>query len=179
MSGVTDNYGFILPAEGEAYDVDILNGNFIQADTKIKDREKQSGGMLNNVDNTATSTGLSSTGVMCDLIPVSLIADRWYEATYRVKTLVPSAADIAVVVELRKSVTTDSSATGTAVSEAYTVWTSPIANTGSSHLVVVSWKAGATETVNIKAVMARATGSATYDISARHLNVKDLGARFV
>lgn len=44
MSGVTDNYGFILPAEGEAYDVDITNSNNIAIDAQIKLRESYANG---------------------------------------------------------------------------------------------------------------------------------------
>lgn len=37
MSGVTDNLGLILPADGEAYDVDILNANNKTIDAAIKE----------------------------------------------------------------------------------------------------------------------------------------------
>ena len=36
MSGVTDNYGLVLPAEGEPYSLPIFNGNFTQVDTVLK-----------------------------------------------------------------------------------------------------------------------------------------------
>lgn len=36
MSGVTDNYGLILPAAGEPYDVAIPNANNIEIDKQIK-----------------------------------------------------------------------------------------------------------------------------------------------
>lgn len=37
MSGVTTNYGLILPATGEAYDIAIPNANNTSIDTKLKD----------------------------------------------------------------------------------------------------------------------------------------------
>lgn len=36
MSGVTDNYGLILPSAGEPYDVGITNANNIETDKQIK-----------------------------------------------------------------------------------------------------------------------------------------------
>lgn len=36
MSGVTDNYGLILPAAGEPYDVGVTNANNIAVDAEIK-----------------------------------------------------------------------------------------------------------------------------------------------
>lgn len=61
MSGVTDNYGLILPADGEAYNVDILNQNNIAIDALIKERAKQAEGVkVRDIENTSDSGAITT-----------------------------------------------------------------------------------------------------------------------
>jgi hypothetical protein len=67
MSGVTTNYGLILPDPGEAYDLPIINANNTAIDTQIKARENQAKGQKYRADRTADSA--ASTDLVIDYIP--------------------------------------------------------------------------------------------------------------
>lgn len=148
----------------------------VEAALVALDIEKRPKGLIGNNFNTNFSVGLGGTEVMADLVNVSLVAGRWYEATYRFTTDT-SIANMAVSANLKKSATADTTAAGTTITDNYTVYTAPAASQGASSLVVFTWQAATTETVNIKAILTRATGTVTYNINDRHLTVKDIGAQ--
>lgn len=136
--------------------------------------EGRAKGLLGNKETNTTTSGLGGSEAMADLVAVSLVLDRWYEAVYRF-TSDTTVANMALSVNVKKSATTDSGVTGTAPGRSYTVYTAPVANQGYTNVCVFRWKATATETVNIKAILLRATGSVGYNITDRQLTVADLG----
>lgn len=183
MSGVTDNYGFILPAEGEAYDVAIPNGNNVAIDAQLKtqdtNRIKKADALVARLSFNATSVGLSGSAVMANFVVVNLVANRWYRAKYIFNTVCSGGADVAISSAIRKSATSDETATGTDVDDARTIYTPPVANQLGTLDFEAVWKASASETVNIKAVLTRLTTAHLYDISLRRLTVEDMGANLV
>jgi hypothetical protein len=164
---------FALESLAEAVDLDMNDALTQLADLALSPR-----GVLEVVSTSGTSGGLIDVDTVGDLANVALTAGRWYRAMYRFTSLPLTASQFAVAVSLRKSATADTTAGTSAqdVSGAAVVYT---ANSGSgkTHHVTFLWQAGTTETVNIKAVLKRLTGSGGYDISARKLSVHDEGAR--
>lgn len=81
MSGVTDNYGLILPADGEAYNVDILNQNNIAIDALIKERARQAEGVkVRDIENTSDSGPVAGTeaSLASGIASFAFKADRKY-----------------------------------------------------------------------------------------------------
>lgn len=126
----------------------------------------------------ATSVGLSSSAFMCDRVVVNLVQGRWYRAVYRVDEIVPTATNNGLAIAAVKSIVSDVSAAGTGLDTPYVVWTAPSSNSTATHVSLFTWRATATETVNIKATMNRVSGSALFNISNRVLTVDDMGYRF-
>lgn len=121
-----------------------------------------------------SSPGLAGTGIMCDLVQVSFVQGRRYRLAWTVTTSTVSVANMAIVVSFKKSATSDSTATGTDLHDA-TIYTAPVGAQGVQTTTEYHYTATATETVNIKAIMARATTTDTYTIAQRELSVTDLG----
>lgn len=125
----------------------------------------------------AASAAIAGTVILADYVTVNLVAGRRYTAKYRCSSS-SSVASIPMEIQLLKSISTDTTAAGTLVEDASTVWTSATASSGSTHFVEASWLASATETVNIKACAKRVFGTATLTIDTRRLLVLDEGAQF-
>ena len=125
----------------------------------------------------ATSAAIAGTVILADYVTVNLVAGRRYTAKYRCSSSA-SVANTPMELQLLKSISTDTTAAGTLVEDASTVWTSTTASSGSTHFVEASWLASATETVNIKACAKRVFGTATLTIDTRRLLVLDEGAQF-
>lgn len=125
----------------------------------------------------AAYTGLAGTYVCLDYVAVSLVAGRRYRAVYK-GTSTSAGANEAFNFILRKSVTSDVTATGTDIEDGMTFWTAPSVSSGKTETFNAFWLASATETVNLKLCAIRATGSSTIDISSRRLVIFDDGAQF-
>lgn len=134
-------------------------------------------GLVGYTSNNATSIGLGGGSVVCDYVQVDLVKDRMYRATWRVNTVCQATANMAIAVAIKKSATSDVTNQGLDLDDAHTIYTAPVANQGCTSQVSMTWRATATERVNIKAIMARASGTATFDISARKLAFFDDGAQ--
>lgn len=180
MSTVTSYLNLVKAAIGEQYSLTTTNNNLDSIDDHLKNVvQKMARGRLAWKSNDSANTGLNATLAISDYVTVSLISGRYYTATYRFNTVVPSTASVGIAFTLRKSATSDVGSGGTDVDDAITEWSAPFANSGRTHILQVRWKATATETVNIKFVTQRITGSGiTYDISLRRLSVEDAGNQF-
>lgn len=177
----TVKYAISYPAGTTAPNVPVVmqtTAESVESALTALATEKAAKGLLAYNSNPAGSTGLAGTGIMCDLVQASLVINRLYRISYSVNTLSTGAANMAIAVALKKSVTTDATATGTDIDNAWTIYSAPVAGQGCTSLVEMIYRATATETVNIKAVMARATTTAGYDISSRKLAVYDMGYQF-
>lgn len=64
MSGVTPNYGLILPVDGEGYDVDIINQNNLAIDLLLLERFKQSHGVKLHKKIVANGGAVGTTAVV-------------------------------------------------------------------------------------------------------------------
>lgn len=125
-------------------------------------------------DNSATSTGIAGTEVLLEAISsVSLIKDHKYEILYEL-THVSSAADLPFALTLKKSLTSDTGITGTAI-RARTFWTAPTGGSGSYSVIRGLYTPTSNETVRVIATMQRLAGSAGIDISGRVLSIEDKG----
>lgn len=134
-------------------------------------------GQIAAVANAAAYTGIVGSGVVADYVQVDLVIGRRYRAVYKF-TSITNATSLALATNLIKSVTADVSASGTPVEDALTVWTAPTTNAGSTHIAMWTWVASATETVNLKGSLLRATGSVGIDVNNRRLVVIDEGKQF-
>lgn len=139
--------------------------------------EKLAKGVVSRFNNPATSVGIGSNFVPCDISQVLVTAGRWYRVTYQFVSLSMTGANLALEVDIRKSVTTDTTATGVSVDESSVVYTAPLSGAGHALNIEYLFKADVTETVNIKAVMKRVAGTGLVDISRRKLNIYDAGAQ--
>lgn len=137
--------------------------------------DTRSRGYLASTSDATTSTGLSGTGVMCNLVAVNLIAGRRYRATYTT-SIRSTEANLGVVGSFRKSATSDATSAGTVYDFDQIVFTSPRTSTWGSADFSVDWSQTVTETVNVKLIMARVAGTDAFDISSRKLLVEDIGA---
>ena len=164
---------FALETLADAVDLDMHDALTQLADLALSPR-----GVLEVVSTSGTSGGLIDVDTVGDLANVALTAGRWYKAMYRFTSLPLSASEFAIAVALRKSATADTTAGTSAqdVTSTAVVYTAGTGN-GKTHFLTFLWQADTTETVNIKAVLKRITGSGGYDISSRKLSIHDEGAR--
>lgn len=179
--GTTLVYGISYPSGTAAPNVPVAvqaTAQSVEAALAAQDVKitKNALGVLATKTTATASTGLGATSVLCDYVGINLVANRYYTATYRVNTVCTGAANLPVAIQFRKSAQSDVTATGTDMGEAVTTYTAPVAGSGASGYATTTWKAGATESVNLKATMARAGGTATFDISLRQLVVTDGGS---
>lgn len=133
-------------------------------------------GLVARKSNLEVSIQLGGNWVPADILNVTLVKDRWYKVEYGLDT-VCNAPNIAVECEIRKSITTDTSSVGTIMDDSRAFYTAPVALQGNSSNNTYRFKAAATETVNIKACLKRASGVSTYDISKRKFSIYDEGAQ--
>lgn len=166
---------FALESLAEAVDLDMHDVLTTLADLALSPRGVLAGGVTTTA---GTSPGLIDADTVGDLANVAVTAGRWYRAVYRFTSLPLTASDLAIAVSLRKSATADATA-GTSAQDIAVPFVVRTASTGNgkTHLAVFLWEAASTETVNIKAVLKRISGSGGYDISARKLSIHDEGAR--
>lgn len=134
-------------------------------------------GMIYLGGTAGASTGLAGTPIMCDLGTVDQIAGRAYKASYTVdiNSSGSAASSMAILFDLRKSATTDTTASGTSVASGFTNYTAPVAGGGRTVMAEWNWKATATERVNIKACLQRLTTNSGFDIAQRRLAILDEG----
>lgn len=92
MSGVTDNYGLILPAAGEAYDVDIINQNNVSIDTLLKTLDKKAQGIVTDKYTIAPSVGITD-GIVENFPSVSFKGGRRYEITWEADCSINTAGN--------------------------------------------------------------------------------------
>lgn len=78
MSGVTDNYGFILPVPGEAYDVDLTNSNSVEIDKQLKNRENQAKGLVAYAELSPSTGGINTEAVVLNIASFNFKANRNY-----------------------------------------------------------------------------------------------------
>lgn len=131
-------------------------------------------GQIDEVHTAGTTSGIAATTVVADLVAASLVAGRKYRLIYKF-TSASGSANEAMGINLVKSVTADTTTAGTSVEDSATLWTAPIAASGSYHQMTWCWEATATETVNLKVTLVRAVGSSGIDISGRRLFLFDDG----
>jgi hypothetical protein len=131
-------------------------------------------GVIADLTDTTTSTGLDGVGRMGNAVTVTLVAGRRYRAVYRFAAR-SSEASLGVLVSIRTSATGDTSAAGTVIPFDQTIYTAARTSSWGGHRVEVTWTQGASTTVSLKSVLARLVGAAAYDIADRVLYVEDLG----
>lgn len=175
MADILSPTGIEKPVGGEQHSRAMVNRNYDRTNQIAIDKEKFAKGAKAHADNGSPSVGLGGTAVMCDLVAMTFEANRMYEIRYRVTTTT-NMADMAITAVIKKSALAVTDNTGTDLGFPWTIYTAPVANQGKTDEIYIIFKATVAETVNIKAVMARATGAVTYDIDDRSLTVKDLGA---
>lgn len=157
----------------EALDTDvktIVDG--ITANKSAAD--KQARGLVKDVNDNATSTGLTGSSVPINIANVSLIKGRRYRLKFQMAVR-SSMVAMQIVAKIVKSATADTSAAGTDMVSVI-LFSPPVANSwGLMPPYEVVYIPANDETVNIKATAARATGTVGYDVSARLLTVTDEG----
>lgn len=135
-------------------------------------------GQIGGVANSGSYTGITGTAVVPDYVgSVNLVSGRRYSLRYKF-TSTCATASTPVSVNLVKSAPADTTTAGTAVEDSATVWTAVPVSSGSTHLLIWSWVATATETVNLKAVVSKVYGSSNVDLSLRRMTVLDEGMQF-
>lgn len=147
----------------------------VGVDADVHELFKGGRGAIAHVEQSELAIGYSGTPTTANLVAADLVAGHWYSARYRFNAISAGTSSFAVGVYLKKSAVAVTDATGTDVENGHTVYTAPTANQGISHAPEFIWQASATETVNLKAVLARLSGVATFDIESRRLVVVDLG----
>ncbi|AXH65399.1 hypothetical protein SEA_DEWAYNE_15 [Arthrobacter phage Dewayne] len=122
------------------------------------------------------STAGIGAAVMVGLVAVPLVAGRWYKVEY-VFTSVAGGPNDAIAYDFKKSAVNDSTANGTSLNDGSQrfVYTGPAAGNSKTETVRTMWKATSNETQNIKAILARATGSVAFTANSRGLYVFDMG----
>lgn len=177
MSTVTTFLNLVKPASLENFSRATYNTNLDLIDAyAINTVEKLAKGGLGQNKNAASNT-VTAAEQMFDLEVVTLVQDRWYEASYQCRTVCATAASKPVSISFKKSAVADTSVAGTALDDATIITTASVANQGNTQYAVIQWKATASETVNIKVVTIR-LGDTDVALSVRKLFVKDLGAQF-
>lgn len=162
--------GFQASAERTAAVIKGIDTRLGSAETA---QPKYSLGKIAGKTTPATSTGLAASSVMLDLVPVTLKAGRQYRIEYKTDIRTPDAS-ASYVCQIVKSVTGDAGTTGT-VLESGNLNASPQINSWSAIRWDTEYTPVADETVNIKAVIARLTGTAAYDVAVRRLAIVDEG----
>ena len=145
-------------------------------DADVAELVKNGKGVVARMEQSELAIQYGGTPVTSNYVTASLVAGRWYSARYRFNMISAGTSAVAVGVYLRKSATGITDTTGTELENAHTVYTAPTANQGITHAPEFVWKAAATETVNLKIILQRLSGVATFDIENRRLVIEDLGS---
>lgn len=179
MAGVTIPYGFELPLGVENISVPLLNRNFNKINDALQETkdvaDKAAKGTVKHQVNAARSTGLAGTGILNEYHIYDLVSGRSYQMIYTVD-VDTTVANMALIFDLRKSAVDKLDETGTSVAPGITNYSSPVAGGGATLQATWNWKATANERVALKAVTARLTTTAGYNIAQRRLYLIDMGA---
>ena len=179
MATATPYLGLVKPAEGESYDVDIINDNNDKVDAGLKANkdliDDLPQGIIKFADDATISTGLAGTSILNNLLyDITLKAGRTYRINYRCDHNASGVTNMAIIINFRHGAGT--AVGGTALGANCIVETSGVSNQGKTNMATVTWtQATDTTALNVKAESARLTTTASYSISNRHLEIEDLG----
>lgn len=139
--------------------------------------DKLAKGQVAQTVTSGTTSGITGTAVVADLVVANLVAGRRYTARYRYGCDC-ATANTPMALNLVKSATSDATTTGTAVEDGATLWTAATASSGFTITHHWSWVAPTTETVNLKVTLSKVFGANNINISGRKLLLIDEGAQF-
>lgn len=139
--------------------------------------DKLAKGQVAQTVTSGTTSGITGTAVVADLVVANLVAGRRYTARYRYGCDC-ATANTPMALNLVKSATSDATTTGTAVEDGATLWTAATASSGFTVTHHWSWVAPTTETVNLKVTLSKVFGANNINISGRKLLLIDEGAQF-
>lgn len=179
MSTVTTFLNLVKPAPLEPFSRSTYNNNLDLVDNWVKDKgEKQAKGVLSSglLKDDTNSIGLGGSSVLVNAVQVSFEAGRTYKVTFRTDVICV-ATNLSLIAEAYKD-TVGTGITGAAIDQANFFFTAPVSGNRSTQIGEWFFKATTTETIFIKIVMARATGTDTYDVSRRRILVEDMGANY-
>lgn len=134
------------------------------------------GGIKYFLEVDAASNGFSSGEWFMDQINnVALVKGHKYELTYQLVHNFVTEANIPFAINFKKSATSDTGTTGTAVGDSSILWSAPATNSGKTSVARAFYTPTADETVRILVTTGRLSGSSLYNISSRVLTIEDKG----
>lgn len=183
MSGVTDNYGLILPAKGEGYTVDIINQNNVAIDGLLLDRSKYAQGFKHINKGLSNSGGITAISVVYNVPSFAFKGGRKYEIVWDAE-YVQSVANTYHRFEINTCAVADAAALTTGLTTiGGRSWSAKTAGFNESFYVRATYEPSADTTLQIKFTgkQTAGTGNAIIIGSASSPNlftIEDKGAQF-
>jgi len=161
MSNVTPNYGFILPEDGEAYDIEIVNQNFTSADALLLARDKQAKGIVaRHIKNDVDSGAITTVASLASTIPsFSFKGGRSYEIGFKGNYYVDNV-DTVLLFQIGTCAVADAQSLTTGVTVLdQTDYSTNVTNRGYPINFFALYEPGADTTLQIKVLAQRIQGT--------------------
>jgi hypothetical protein len=182
MSDVTDNYGLILPEDGEGYDVEIINQNNITIDALLLTLSKQAKGIVaSDKEDTADSGAITAiASISSGIATFPFKGGRVYEIVYTGNFYTTNIDSIALV-QIGTCAVADAQNLTTGVTVLnQTDYKAETTNRGYPMNLIAQYEPGADTTLQIKVLVQRISGTGNIHMqrsaTAPHiLKIRDCG----